>query len=50
MGLQMRILISSQYYHPAHALGGTVANALALAEGLARLIQEVCSKSPTELQ
>ncbi len=31
----MRILISSQYYHPAYALGGSVGNAVALAEGLA---------------
>ena len=31
----MRILISSQYYHPAYSLGGSVGNAVALAEGLA---------------
>ena len=33
----MRILVSSQYYHPAYALGGSVRNSVAVAEGLAKL-------------
>lgn len=37
----MRILIASQYYHPAYDFGGTVTNAVAIAEGLQSIGHEV---------
>jgi hypothetical protein len=54
----MRVLIASQYYRPAgimvdvhqaYSFGGTVANAVALAEGLARMGHRVSVATTTRL-
>lgn len=45
----MRVLIASQYYRPAYSFGGTVANAVALAEGLARMGHQVSVATTTRL-
>jgi glycosyltransferase involved in cell wall biosynthesis len=46
----MRVLLSSQYYHPGYAFGGTVGNAVAISEGLVHLGHDVTVVTTTAVK